>query len=71
MMAKTGITSATDAGGNPESLQAYEDAYEAGDLASRIYCMIRYTHIDKMIAAGVRTGMGNDWVKIGGNENDL
>jgi predicted amidohydrolase YtcJ len=28
--------------------------------------MIYYTHIDKMIAAGVRTGMGNDWVKIGG-----
>lgn len=32
----------------------------------RIYCMIYYTHIEKMIAAGVRTGMGNDWVKIGG-----
>ncbi len=66
MMAKTGITSATDAGGSPEDLQAYEDAYEAGDLSIRIYCMIRHIHIDKMIAAGVRTGMGNDWVKIGG-----
>ena len=66
MMAKAGITSATDALGSPEDLQAYEDAYEAGDLQIRIYCMIRYTHIDKMIAAGVRTGMGNDWVKIGG-----
>ncbi|QNA44542.1 amidohydrolase [Lacibacter sediminis] len=66
MMAKTGITSVTDAGGNPESLQAYEDAYEAGELDVRIYCMIRHNHIDKMIAAGVRTGMGNDWVKIGG-----
>ena len=66
MMAKTGITSATDAGGSPEFLQAYEDAFEAGDLHTRIYCMIYYTHIDKMIAAGVRTGMGNDWVKIGG-----
>lgn len=66
MMSKTGITSATDAGGSPEDLQAYEDAYEAGELDVRIYCMIRYIHIDKMIAAGVRTGMGNDWVKIGG-----
>ena len=66
MMAKTGITSATDAGGSPEDLQAYEDAFEAGDLDVRIYCMIRHIHIDKMIAAGVRTGMGNDWVKIGG-----
>jgi len=66
MMAKTGITSATDALGFPEDLQAYEDAYEGGDLNIRIYCMIYYTHIEKMIAAGVRTGMGNDWVKIGG-----
>lgn len=66
MMAKTGVTSVTDAGGTPDFLQAYEDAYEAGELHARIYCMIRYTHIDKMMAAGVRTGMGNDWVKIGG-----
>ncbi len=66
MMAKTGITSATDAGGSPDDLQAYEDAYEAGELHTRIYCMIYYTHIDKMITAGVRTGMGNEWVKIGG-----
>lgn len=66
MMAKTGITSATDALGSPENLQAYEDAYESGDLRIRIYCMIYYTHIEKMIAAGVRTGLGNDWVKIGG-----
>lgn len=66
MMAKTGITSVTDALGFPEDLRAYEDAYEAGDLHIRIYCMIYYTHIEKMIGAGVRTGMGNDWVKIGG-----
>lgn len=66
MLAKTGVTSATDAGGNPDDLQAYEDAYESGDLKTRIYCMIRYLFIDKMIAAGVRTGMGNEWVKIGG-----
>ena len=66
MMAKTGITSATDALGSPDDLQAYQDAYEAGDLSIRIYCMIYYTHIDKMIAAGVRTGMGNEWVRIGG-----
>ena len=60
------FTSATDAGGSPQDLQAYQDAYESGDLHIRIYCMIYYTYIDKMIAAGVRTGMGDDWVKIGG-----
>ena len=66
MMAKAGVTSATDALGSPNDLQAYQDAYESDDLYIRIYCMIHYSHIDKMIDAGVRTGMGNDWVKIGG-----
>ena len=66
MMAKTGVTSVTDALGSPDELQAYLDAYESGDLHIRIYCMIYYTYIDKMIAAGVRTGLGNEWVKIGG-----
>jgi predicted amidohydrolase YtcJ len=66
MMAKTGITSVHDALGAPEDLQAFQDAYEAGDLSTRIYCFIYYPHIEKMIAAGVRTGMGNEWVKIGG-----
>jgi hypothetical protein len=66
MMAKTGVTSVTDAGGNPGYLQAYQDAFEEGVLSTRIYCMIRHSHIDQMIAAGVRTGMGNEWVRIGG-----
>ena len=65
MMAKTGITSVTEAYGTPDYLQAYEDAYQAGDLHTRIYSMISYKHIDKMIAAGVRTGMGNEWVRLG------
>jgi len=65
MMSKTGITSVHDASASPEDLQAFQDAYEAGDLLTRIYCLIYHTHIDKMIDAGVRTGMGNEWVKIG------
>ncbi|MBI2731175.1 MAG: amidohydrolase [Sphingobacteriales bacterium] len=66
MMAKTGITSATDAYASPDDLQAYQDAYESGELFMRVYCMIGYMHIDKMITAGVRTGIGNEWVRIGG-----
>lgn len=66
MMAKTGVTSVHDAYGSPEDLQAYQDVYDSGDLLVRIYCMIGWMHIDKMIAAGVRTGIGNEWVRIGG-----
>lgn len=65
MMAKTGVTSVHDAYGSPEYLTAYQDAHESGDLLLRIYCLIGYMHIDKMLQAGVRTGMGNEWVRIG------
>ncbi|MBD0331639.1 MAG: amidohydrolase [Chitinophagaceae bacterium] len=66
MMAKTGVTSVTDAYGSPTDLTAFQDAYKAGELSARIYCMIGYYHIDNMLAAGMRTGFGNEWVRIGG-----
>jgi hypothetical protein len=66
MFAKTGVTSSTDAYGTPEDLRAYQDAREAGELSSRIYCMIGYTHLDRMIASGVRTGFGDEWIRVGG-----
>jgi len=65
MLAKTGITSATEAQGTPTELLAYEDARESGDLLYRAYCFINYRFIDSMIAAGVRTGLGDEWVRVG------
>ncbi len=64
-LARTGVTSVTDAGGAPEDLLAYQDAHEAGELGSRVYCHMRAAHLDQMIAAGVRTGLGNEWVRVG------
>lgn len=66
MLAKTGITSTTDAYGNPDFLRAYQDARDAGELGTRVYCMIGYFAIDKMLAAGIHTGLGDEWVRIGG-----
>ncbi len=66
MFAKAGVTSSTDAYGSPEDLRAYQDAREAGDLSSRIYCMIGYPHLERMLDAGVRTGLGDEWVRVGG-----
>ncbi|HET9805149.1 MAG TPA: amidohydrolase family protein, partial [Candidatus Acidoferrum sp.] len=65
MLAKTGITSATEAQGTPTDLQAYQDSRDAGELLFRAYCFINYRYIDSMIAAGVRTGFGDDWVRVG------
>jgi len=66
MISKAGITSVTDAYCSSTFLSAYQDAYQAGELNSRIYCMIGYSEIDKMINSGIQTGLGNEWVKIGG-----
>ncbi len=65
MMARTGLTSVTDAGGSPEDLQAYQDARDSGQLLVRVYCHIRAPHLDSMLAAGGRTGFGDEWVRVG------
>ncbi|HEY3617705.1 MAG TPA: amidohydrolase [Candidatus Sulfotelmatobacter sp.] len=66
MMTKSGITSVGDALGSPADLQAYQDARDNGDLLFRVYCFIHSSSIDQMIAAGVRTGFGDEWVRVGG-----
>ncbi|MCJ7626225.1 MAG: amidohydrolase, partial [Anaerolineaceae bacterium] len=66
MMNRAGVTSAHDMWVSPEDLRAYQDAYHAGDLSLRIYCMMYYTHLEKMLAAGIRTGLGDTWVRVGG-----
>jgi predicted amidohydrolase YtcJ len=65
MLARTGITSATEAQGTPQDLRAYQDAHEAGDLLYRAYCFINYHYLDAMIEAGVRTGLGDEWARVG------
>jgi predicted amidohydrolase YtcJ len=65
MMARTGLTSVTEAQGTPTDLLAYQDARESGELLFRAYCFINYRFIDSMIAAGVRTGLGDEWVRVG------
>jgi predicted amidohydrolase YtcJ len=65
MLARTGITSAHEAQGTPDDLRAYQDARESGDLLFRSYCLINFHYLDSMIAAGNRTGLGDEWVRVG------
>jgi len=66
MMASKGITSTGDASASPEDLQAYQEAYAAGDLSVRIYSIMFVDFLAHMIAAGVHTGLGDEWVRVGG-----
>ena len=65
MMTRTGVTSVTDALGTPDDLRAYQEARDAGDLSLRIYCHIYHSFMDQMLAAGVKTGLGDDMVRVG------
>jgi hypothetical protein len=69
MMSRTGITSVTDAEGSPEDLRAYQDARDAGELSLRVYCHIYNAYMDQMLAAGVHTGLGDEWVKVGAQKS--
>ena len=63
--ASRGITSACEADGGPAVLQGYQDARDAGELNGRFYTHVDFGELDKMIAAGVHTGFGDEWVRVG------
>jgi predicted amidohydrolase YtcJ len=63
--ASSGITSACEADGDPAILQGFQDARDAGELMGRFYTHIDFGELDKMIAAGVHTGFGDEWVRVG------
>jgi predicted amidohydrolase YtcJ len=65
MMTRAGVTSVHDAQGSPEELRAYQDAHEAGDLSLRVYCFIDSPHFERVLPSGVRTGLGDEWVRVG------
>ncbi len=65
MLARKGVTSAGDATTTTEDLQAYQDARDAGELSTRVYCMMMLNTLDRMIAAGIHTGFGDQWVRMG------
>ena len=66
MIVRSGITSVSDPSGSPDDLVAYQDAYAAGDLSIRVYGFISQGYIKRMLAAGVHSGLGDEWVRVGG-----
>ncbi|MEQ8302816.1 MAG: amidohydrolase [Cyclobacteriaceae bacterium] len=71
LLAKSGITSAHDAGASTYDMRAYQEAYGRGELKTRVYALIRDGWIDRMIEAGVKTGLGDQWVKVGPMKTDI
>lgn len=66
-MVAAGLTSTTDAFGLVESLVAYQDARDAGELLNRLSFMPYgpspiYEHLK---SAGIRSGFGDEWIRFG------
>ena len=65
MLTAAGLTTVHDAGASADRLRAYEDARANGELRHRAYLMIRGP-FQQLRQAGVYTGFGDDWIRIGG-----
>lgn len=61
-----GLTTVHDLSATSDNVRAYEDVRAAGELKHRAYLMIRGDAYPKLRDAGVYTGFGDDWVRIGG-----
>jgi predicted amidohydrolase YtcJ len=66
LLTAAGLTTVHDAGAGQTRVLAYEDAYRAGGLRHRAYMMISREIGGALKAAGVYTGFGNEWIKVGG-----
>lgn len=64
-MNSTGLTSVHQAGTGQEDFRAYQDAREAGGLSLRMYLMARGGAYPALRDAGVRTGFGDDMIRLG------
>ena len=62
-----GLTTVHNAGTSLSNIRAYEDTRKHGELRHRSYLMIRDSGVlSGLKAAGITTGFGDEWVRIGG-----
>jgi predicted amidohydrolase YtcJ len=66
LLSATGLTTVHDASASREQIIAYQDAYHAGELRHRSYIMVWNGLLQNYKAAGIYTGLGNEFVRIGG-----
>jgi predicted amidohydrolase YtcJ len=64
-MTAAGLTSVHQTGGGPEDLTALQDAHAAGTMRFRMYFFPRGGIVDTLRQAGIRTGFGDEWLRIG------
>ena len=67
LLTAAGLTTAHNAGTSLSNIRAYDDIRKNGELRHRTYLMIRDAGVlTGLKAAGITTGFGDEWVRIGG-----
>ncbi len=66
MFHAAGITSLGDALVGPGDFALFDEAYRRGKLTLRLNALLAVDHYDKLKAAGIKTGFGNEHLRIGG-----
>jgi predicted amidohydrolase YtcJ len=65
-----GVTTVHDIVTSAEEIRAYQEVLEEGDLKMRIHLLVRAYEsrikAESILDMGLKTGFGNDWLKIGG-----
>ena len=64
-MNEAGLTSVHQAGTGSDDYIAYQDAREAGELSLRMNLFARGGSFPALLDAGIRTGFGDEWLRIG------
>ena len=64
-MNAAGLTSVHQAGTSRSDFIAYQDARASGGLSLRMNLMARGATFPALMQSGVRTGMGDEWLRIG------
>jgi predicted amidohydrolase YtcJ len=66
MMHAAGITSVGDALVSPGGLRVLQEAHARRGLSLRVNMLLAYTVLDQLEAIGLRTGLGDRWLRVGG-----
>ncbi|MCB9886917.1 MAG: amidohydrolase [Planctomycetes bacterium] len=64
--AELGVTSAHDMLDSWEPLQTYQDLRDAGELTCRLVAYAPAAQIERLVAARIRRGFGDDWLAVHG-----
>ncbi len=65
-MTAAGLTSVHDADTSEDFFVAYQDALAAGQMRFRVYAMVGQDLFSAMKQARLRTGFGDEWLRVGG-----